>query len=154
MAVADVIVRATLGPGAPIPAYATEGAAGLDLVAAHGARVRAGEVTVVQTGLCIALPPGYEAQVRSRSGLAKLGVVVVNQPGTIDADYRGEVCVMLTMLRWENAFGRWEPMSYGVVQGDRIAQLVIAPVARAELMVVKELPPSVRGTRGFGSTGR
>jgi len=131
----------------PLPEYATPGSAGLDLLAAVAATTTLGpgERALVPTGIAIALPAGYEAQVRPRSGLAaKHGVTIVNSPGTIDSDYRGEVGVVLINLGAE-------PFSFE--RGSRIAQLVVAPVVQAELMEVVELPASVRGDGGFGSTG-
>jgi dUTP pyrophosphatase len=136
-----------LRPDAVVPRYMTEAAAGLDLAAAVDAPVvlAPGDRAAVPTGLAMALPEGYEGQVRPRSGAAlKQGLTVVNAPGTIDSDYRGEVCVLLINL------GR-EPVE--IQSGDRVAQLVVAPVARAELVEVDELPETDRGAGGFGSTG-
>jgi dUTP pyrophosphatase len=139
------------GDLAVLPVYATDGAAGLDLHAAieQEIRLEPGERKAIKTGLAIALPEGYEGQVRPRSGLAsKHGVTVVNAPGTIDADYRGEVQVLLVNL------GR-EP--YIVRCRDRIAQLVIAPVTRVAVEQVESaagLGSTTRGDGGFGSTGR
>jgi dUTP pyrophosphatase len=130
-----------------LPAYATEGAAGMDLVAAVGETVtiEPGGRALVPTGLKIAVPDGYEAQVRPRSGFAwKHGLVVPNSPGTIDADYRGEVAVILMNL------GR-EPVR--IERGTRIAQLVFAPVVRARWSTGAPLPPTARGEGGFGHTG-
>jgi len=135
------------GKGLPLPAYATEGSAGLDLAAAveGDVTVAPGARALVPTGFAIALPAGFEAQVRPRSGLAlKHGITILNGPGTIDADYRGEVAVLLVNLGDA-------PVS--VARGMRIAQLVVAPVSRATLEEVVELPGSARGTGGFGSTG-
>jgi dUTP pyrophosphatase len=143
-------VRIARLPGAedlPLPRYATAGAAGLDLPAAvAGERVFApGERALVPTGFAIELPEGYEAQVRPRSGLAlRCGVVLPNAPGTIDSDYRGELQVIV----W-NAGG--EP--FVLRRGDRIAQLVVAPVARAALVEVASLGETARGAGGFGHTG-
>lgn len=131
----------------PLPRYMSDDASGLDLHAAvEGKLVLApGERALIPTGLFIALEPGYEAQVRPRSGLAlRHGVTVANAPGTIDADYRGEVGVILVNLGRE---------SFEVTRGMRIAQLVVAPVTRVRLELVDELPPSSRGAGGFGSTG-
>jgi len=131
----------------PLPRYMSEHAAGMDLCAACGSDVtiRPGEVALVPCGFSMAVPPGYEAQVRPRSGLAlKHGLTVPNSPGTIDADYRGEVCVVLG-----NA-GR-EP--FVVRRGMRIAQLVVAPVVRAEVVEADELSGTARGAGGFGHTG-
>ncbi len=132
---------------AALPAYATSGAAGLDLAACidDAIVIASGERALVPTGIAIALPVDHEAQVRPRSGLAaKHGVTVLNAPGTIDADYRGEVQVLLVN------HGR-EP--FVVEHGARIAQLVVAPVARCELDEVAELDATERGGGGFGSTG-
>jgi len=133
--------------GIPLPAYATEHSAGLDLCAAVE-----GEVTLhpmerklIPTGIAIALPDGFEAQVRPRSGLAlKNGITVLNTPGTIDADYRGEIQVILINLGKEN---------FNITRGMRIAQMIIAPFTQAELQTVEILPDSKRGAGGFGSTG-
>lgn len=131
----------------PLPAYATSGAAGLDLPAAVAEpfTLAPGQRAAIPTGFRIAVPEGFEAQVRPRSGLALAGVVLPNAPGTIDSDYRGEVKVLL----W-NAGA--EP--FVVRRGDRIAQLVVAPVARVEWREVGELPATARGDGGFGHTGR
>jgi dUTP pyrophosphatase len=142
------VVFKQLRPDAVVPRYMTENAAGMDLAAAiDEARVlAAGERAAVGTGLAMAIAPGYEGQVRPRSGLAaKHGVTVVNAPGTIDADFRGEVMVLLINLGRETV--TIEPR-------ERIAQLVIAPVEQAEISVADELPPTARGACGFGSTGR
>ena len=133
----------------PAPAYETTGAAGMDLRAAIPAGetlvLRPGERTAVPTGFAIALPAGHEAQVRPRSGLAlKQGVTCLNSPGTVDADYRGEVKVILINHGAE-------PVSFE--RGDRIAQLVIAPVTRAVWVDVEDLDQTARGAGGFGSTG-
>lgn len=131
----------------PLPAYASAGASGLDLAAAIEAPLTLlpGARALVPTGFAIALPEGYEGQVRPRSGLAlKNGLTVLNSPGTIDADYRGELGVILVNLGTE-------PVA--LTRGMRIAQLVIAPVARARLAERASLPESVRGTGGFGSSG-
>ncbi|TMA23379.1 MAG: dUTP diphosphatase [Deltaproteobacteria bacterium] len=129
-----------------LPAYATDGAAGLDLRADEPVHLGPGERAMVPTGIAIALPHGYEGQVRPRSGLAfRLGVTCLNSPGTIDADYRGEVAVILI-----NLGARVVDLS----RGERIAQLVVAPVVRAELRETAELPATARGAGGFGHTGR
>jgi len=131
----------------PLPQYHSEHAAGMDLVAAveEDVVLKRGEVHLVPTGIYVAVPPGYEAQVRPRSGLAlKNGVTVVNAPGTIDADYRGEVGVILTNL---------VDRPFTVKRGMRIAQMVIAPVVQAGLIEVDELPSTSRGEGGFGHTG-
>jgi len=135
--------------GLPLPAYQTSEAAGLDLMAAvpdsEPMTLAAGQYALVPTGLAIALPPGHEAQVRPRSGLARNhGVTVLNAPGTVDADYRGEVQVLL--INHGN-----EPFT--ITRGVRIAQLVVGQVARATLREVETLDETVRGAGGFGSTG-
>jgi dUTP pyrophosphatase len=133
-----------------LPTYQSALAAGLDLLAAvpEDAPVilAPGKYALIPTGLAIALPPGYEAQVRPRSGLAaKHGVTVLNAPGTVDADYRGEICVLLI---------NHGDSPFAVRRGERIAQMVIASVARAELVQTPSLPATDRGSGGFGSTGR
>ena len=134
------------GEGLPLPAYATEHAAGMDVVAAEALTLRPGERHAVATGFAIAIPEGYEVQVRPRSGLAlKHGITCLNTPGTIDSDYRGEVKVILANLGGED---------FEIVRGERIAQLVPAQVQRARFAEVRELGSTERGTGGFGSTGR
>jgi dUTP pyrophosphatase len=140
------IRRLPHGVGLPLPAYATAGAAGLDVVAAEDVTLAAGARHAVATGFAIAIPEGYEVQVRPRSGLAlKHGITCLNTPGTIDSDYRGEVKVILANLGSE---------PFAVVRGDRIAQLVPAAVQRADFAEVEELGDTARGGGGFGSTGR
>lgn len=140
-----VRVQVTVSEEGFLPDYATPGSAGMDLRASEDALLQPGEVRAVGTGIRIAVPEGYEAQVRPRSGLAlKHGISIPNAPGTIDSDYRGEVRVILIN------FGN-EP--FLIQRGDRIAQLVVAPVARAEWERVCDLPETVRGEGGFGSTG-
>ncbi len=139
--------RLANGAGLPLPGYATAESAGMDLLAAVTADIALapGTRALVPTGIAIALPAGFEAQVRPRSGLAlRHGVTVLNTPGTIDADYRGEIGVVLANLGTE---------PFVVRRGERVAQLVIAPVARAGWREVSALPPSGRGAGGFGSTG-
>jgi dUTP pyrophosphatase len=136
--------------GLALPAYETVDAAGMDLRAAvedsAPVTLAPGHRAMIPTGLTIALPPGYEAQVRPRSGLAaKHGITCLNSPGTIDADYRGEVKAILINLGQE---------PFVIKRGERIAQMVIAPVTRAEMKVVSELDETKRGAGGFGSTGR
>ena len=134
------------GEGLPLPAYASEGAAGLDVVSAEALTLAPGARAAVATGFAIAIPVGHEVQVRPRSGLAfKHGVTCLNTPGTIDSDYRGEVKVILANLGQE---------PFEIARGDRIAQLVPAPVLRATLEEVTALDDTVRGVGGFGSTGR
>lgn len=131
---------------AVVPSYATPGSAGLDLVAIEDATIDAGRVHRARTGLAFRIPDGYEGQVRPRSGLAaKHGVTVLNAPGTLDSDYRGEVVVLLIN------HGAW-PVR--IMAGERIAQLVICPVTRAELVLVESMGTTERGAGGFGSTGR
>lgn len=150
-----------LVPDAIVPKYAHQGDAGMDLYAAEDATIRHGEAELIHTGIAIALPDGYEAQVRSRSGLAlKNKVFVLNSPGTIDSNYRGEIGVILANFgnMQEIVNERGESFAYGpaefkVHKGDRIAQLVIAPVTKAELVEVAELDETDRGEGGFGSTG-
>jgi len=140
--------RLPSGDGMEPPSYATAASAGLDLMAAIAAPVTLapGERAAIPTGFALALPDGYEAQVRPRSGLAlRHGVTVLNGPGTVDADYRGEVQVILVNLGQE---------SFTVRRGERIAQLVVAPVTRVAWRLVETLPGSGRGAGGFGSTGR
>lgn len=134
------------GEALPLPRYQTEGSAGLDLRADEAVRLSPGQRALVPTGLTLAIPPGFEGQVRPRSGLAlKQGITCVNSPGTIDSDYRGEVGVLLVNL------GNRE---VELARGERIAQLVIAKVERLEWAEVAELPATRRGEGGFGSTGR
>jgi dUTP pyrophosphatase len=134
-------------PGALVPRYMSEGAAGLDLASAaeEAISVAPGARVAVPTGLAFAIPRGFEGQVRPRSGLArKVGVTVVNAPGTIDSDYRGEVQVLLVNLG---------DAPHVIAPGDRVAQLVIAPVVTAELEEVASLDETARGAGGFGHTG-
>ncbi|SFO20842.1 dUTP diphosphatase [Sphingomonas sp. OK281] len=134
------------GKGLPLPGYATEGAAGMDVVSAEALTLAPGERAAVATGFAIAIPAGHEVQVRPRSGLAlKHGVTCLNTPGTIDSDYRGEVKVILANLG---------SAPFAIARGDRIAQLVPAIVLRATLDEVVTLDDTSRGAGGFGSTGR
>lgn len=131
--------------GLTLPAYATDGAAGMDVLAAEEVTLAPGARQGVATGLAVALPPGFEIQVRPRSGLAlKHGITVLNAPGTIDSDYRGEIKVILVNHGAD---------PFKVRRGDRIAQLVLAPVTRASWLRVDELDDTGRGEGGFGSTG-
>lgn len=134
-----------VAPNGEEPTYATDGSWGADLVAAVGVVLPPGQVTKVRTGLHIELPEGFEAQVRPRSGLGSKGITVINSPGTIDEDYKGEICVMLINTTKE---------SYIVEAGDRVAQLVVARACRAQFEFVTELSQTARGDKGFGSTGR
>ena len=141
------VKRLPHGMDLPLPEYATADSAGVDLLAAVGEDVTLapGARALVPTGLAIALPPGYEAQIRPRSGLAlRDGVTVLNSPGTVDADYRGEVGVILANLG---------NSAFTVTRGMRIAQMVVAPVARLGWAETENLPASGRGAGGFGSTG-
>lgn len=136
--------------GLPLPSYQSAQAAGLDLIAAiaeHAPLVLAArQYAMIPTGLVIALPDGFEAQVRPRSGLAaRHGVTVLNSPGTVDADYRGEINVLLVNLGSE---------AFTIRRGERIAQMIVAPVTRVELVRAESLPATTRGSGGFGSTGR
>jgi len=141
-----LLKRLPHGEGLTPPAYATEGAAGMDVVAAEELTLAPGARAAVATGFAIAIPAGYEVQVRPRSGLAlKHGVTCLNTPGTIDSDYRGEVKVILANLGSE---------PFVIARGDRIAQLVPAAVQRATLAEVDNLDDTARGAGGFGSTGR
>lgn len=129
-----------------MPSYASDGAAGMDIVAAEGMTLRPGQRAAIATGIALAIPAGWEVQVRPRSGLAlKHGVTCLNTPGTIDSDYRGEVRVILANLGDEY---------FEIKRGDRIAQLVPAQVQRAILVEVDTLDDTARGSGGFGSTGR
>lgn len=135
------------GEGLPLPQYMSEQAAGADLCAAvhEELTLLPGARALIPTGFAIALPDGYEGQVRPRSGLAmRHGVTCLNSPGTIDADYRGPVCVVLANLGTE---------PFVVRRGDRIAQLIVTPVAQARFDLIEELPQSPRAAAGFGSTG-
>jgi dUTP pyrophosphatase len=144
------IARLPHGADLPLPTYHSALAAGLDLLAAVPAdapmTLAPGARALIPTGIALALPPGFEAQVRPRSGLAaRYGVTVLNTPGTIDADYRGEIQVVLINLGTESVV---------VTRGMRVAQLVVAPVVRAVLRPVSQLGVTLRGSSGFGSTGR
>lgn len=135
------------GEGLPMPTYMTDGSAGCDLYAAvnESITLAAGQRELVPAGFCMALPEGYEAQIRPRSGLAvRHGVTCLNTPGTIDADYRGPVCVLLINLGSE---------PFVISRGDRIAQMIVGPVERADFNVVAELSGTPRADGGFGSTG-
>ena len=144
-AVAVRIRRLAHGEGLALPAYATPGAAGMDVLAAEAVTLAPGARHAVATGFAVAIPPGYEIQVRPRSGLAlKHGVSVPNTPGTIDSDYRGELKVIVINHGRE---------AFAIERGDRIAQLVLAPVTVAAWDEVAELDETARGAGGFGSTG-
>ncbi len=142
------VMRLAHGDGLPLPAYQSAQAAGLDLLAAvpqnSPVTIAPGEWAAIPTGIAVALPPGTEGQIRARSGLAvRHGIAVLNAPGTIDADYRGEIQVLLVNLGRE---------AFAVARGARIAQLVVAPVLRAQVVETKTLDETTRGARGFGST--
>lgn len=140
-----LVKRLPHGEGLDLPAYATDGAAGMDVVSAEDVTIAPAARHAVATGLAVAISPGYEIQVRPRSGLAlKHGITVANAPGTIDSDYRGEVKVIL-INHGSDAFA--------IRRGDRIAQLVLAPVTRAGWLEVEHLEETARGEGGFGSTG-
>lgn len=140
------IMRLAHGGELPLPSYETPGAAGMDIRAAAAQVLKPGERCLMPTGFAIALPVGFEAQVRPRSGLAvKHGVTVLNAPGTIDCDYRGEVRVPLINHGGED---------FVIARGDRIAQLVIAPVTQTQWLEVATLDDTARGSGGFGSSGR
>lgn len=139
------VKRLDHGAGLPMPVYATSGAAGMDVCAAESLTLRAGKRHAVATGFAFAIPDGYEVQVRPRSGLAlKHGITCLNTPGTIDSDYRGEVKVILANLGDED---------FVINTGDRIAQIVVAPVTQGIMIEVDALEDTERGTGGFGSTG-
>lgn len=144
-AVPVLVKRLPHGEGLDLPVYATDGAAGMDVVSAEDVTIAPGARHAVATGLSVAIPAGYEIQVRPRSGLAlKHGVTVPNTPGTIDSDYRGEMKVIMINLGAE---------PFEIRRGDRVAQLVLAPVTRAGWIEVAELDETARGEGGFGSTG-
>lgn len=139
------IKRLNNGAGLPLPAYASAGAAGMDICAAEAITLKPGKRAAVPTGFAFAIPHGYEIQVRPRSGLAlKHGITCLNTPGTIDCDYRGEVKVILANLGDEEVHFE---------RGDRIAQLVVAPAPQAKVTEVDALDDTARGAGGFGSTG-
>ena len=139
------VKRLNNGAGLPLPAYASAGAAGMDICAAEAITLKPGKRAAVPTGFAFAIPHGYEIQVRPRSGLAlKQGITCLNTPGTIDCDYRGEVKVILANLGEEDV---------SFERGDRIAQLVVAAAPQAKVSEVDALDDTVRGAGGFGSTG-
>lgn len=139
------VKRLNHGAGLPLPEYATSGAAGMDICSAESLNLRMGRRHAVATGFAFAIPDGYEVQVRPRSGLAlKNGITCLNTPGTIDSDYRGEVKVILANLGEDD---------FMINKGDRIAQLVVAPVTKAAMVEVESIDDTTRGTGGFGSTG-
>ena len=138
-------VKVLLNPESKVPRYSSEGAAGMDLCTTIDFQLKPGERKLVPTGLRLEIPTGFEGQIRPRSGLAlKYGISMVNSPGTIDSDYRGEIGLILINLGTD---------IFEAEIGDRVGQIVFAPVARAEIIVVNELQESNRGEQGFGSTG-
>jgi dUTP pyrophosphatase len=139
------VKRLNNGAGLALPAYASAGAAGMDICAAESVNLRIGKRAAVATGFAFAVPDGYEVQIRPRSGLAlKNGITCLNTPGTIDSDYRGEVKVILANLGDED---------FQIKTGDRIAQIVVAPITQAAMFEVDSLDQTERGAGGFGSTG-
>ncbi|WP_420607590.1 dUTP diphosphatase [Novosphingopyxis sp.] len=139
------VKRLPNGAGLDLPRHETPGAAGMDICSAESTALRAGARALIATGFAVAIPEGFEIQVRPRSGLAfKHGISVLNTPGTIDSDYRGEVKVLLANLSEED---------FAISKGDRIAQIVVAPVQRGVMVEVEKLSDTERGTGGFGSTG-
>lgn len=139
------VKRLNNGAGLPLPAYASKGAAGMDICAAESLKLRPGARAAVATGFAFAIPDGYEVQIRPRSGLAlKNGITCLNTPGTIDSDYRGEIKVILANLGDEE---------FIIKTGDRIAQIVVAPVMQAAMIEADSLDQTARGKGGFGSTG-
>ncbi len=139
------VKRLNHGAGVPLPSYESNGAAGMDICAAESLNLRIGRRAAIATGLAFAIPVGFEVQIRPRSGLAiKHGISVLNTPGTIDSDYRGEIKIILVNLGEED---------FQINNGDRIAQIVVAPVTQAALTEVDTLDDTARGAGGFGSTG-
>ena len=131
-----------------LPVYKTSGSSGLDLVAyiKNKITINPSKTAIIPTGIAVAIPKNYEIQIRPRSGLAaKKGISVLNTPGTIDSDYRGEIKIILINL---------SKKSFVVKSGDRVAQMILCPVAKGKLQEVKNLPKTVRGKKGFGSTGK
>ena len=131
-----------------LPDYKTSGSSGMDLVAyiKNKITINPGKTAIIPTGIAVAIPKNYEIQIRPRSGLAaKKGITVLNTPGTIDADYRGEIKIILINL---------SKKSFVVKSGDRIAQMILCPIVKGKLKEVKNLPKTVRGKGGFGSTGK
>lgn len=141
----EISIPVVVADGASLPRYQTEGSAGMDLVSTEPVELAPGERKLVGTGIHVAIPAGFEGQVRPRSGLAvRHGISMVNTPGTIDSDYRGEIKVLLINLG---------DSVVKLGQGERVAQLVICPVTRADWLVVESLDDTERGGGGFGSTG-
>lgn len=130
----------------PLPQYSTSGSSGLDIRSALDTVILAGEIKLISTNLSVEIPQGFEIQVRPRSGLAaKHGICILNSPGTIDSDYRGEIKIIMMNLGGED---------FKISQGDRIAQLIVSKVYKAELVIAEELEESIRGNGGFGHTGK
>lgn len=140
---------------AVIPKYATNGSSGFDLVALEDVSIAPGETKLVKTGLAVDVGPGYELQVRPRSGLSlKTPLRVANAPGTVDADYRGEVCIIMTNIATASSPSDAWTKGYKVTKGERVAQGVVCPVVQADIEVVDYLDETDRGSGGFGSTGK
>ncbi len=142
------VKRLSEGNHLPLPAYASEGSSGLDIRAAveEPVRLNPGEIKLIPTGLAMSIPPGFEAQIRPRSGLAlRHGIGMVNSPGTIDSDYRGEIAIILI---------NWGKTAYVIRNGDRIAQMVISRTYHAEIIVAEKLDGTERGAGGFGHSGK
>ena len=143
--VEEVLVK-KLNPKAKIPEYQSSGASGFDIVSLEPACIRPGRTVIFSTGLAFKVPKGFELQIRSRSGLASKGIIVMNQPGTLDSDYVGELRVL---IHYASTVGQ-----FNISIGDRIAQAILCPVYQADFVEVNELPITARGDRGLGSTGR
>jgi dUTP pyrophosphatase len=142
-----------LHPDAVVPKYATEGSAGFDLVALENVIIYQGETLLIKTGLSVEIPMGYELQIRPRSGTSlKTPLRVANSPGTVDSDYRGEICVIMTNT--DPLVPGYATERFFILKGERIAQGVICPIVQAEFEVVEELSSTDRGAGGFGSTGK
>lgn len=140
----EIEVKVELVEGGFLPRYMSEGASGMDLASRIDFSLPPGEIKLIPTGIKVSLPPGFELQIRPRSGLSLKGVGIGNSPGTVDSDYRGEIKVIL--INWGKEILRFK-------KGDRIAQAIVSPVYRAKLKVVKKLDPTPRGEEGFGHTG-
>lgn len=146
IAAADIQLKFRLDPGAVLPKYETAGSSGMDVRSNEDCTIDAGQWKAVSTGLFPEIPNGYEIQVRSRSGLAaKNGIFVLNSPGTVDSDYRGEIKIILANM---------SQVPFAISKGDRIAQLVLSPVVKAEVKEVDIISETQRGAGGFGSTGK
>lgn len=145
-----------LHPDAVIPKYATEGAAGFDLVAIEDVKIPNGQTKLVKTGLSVSIPRGFELQVRPRSGTSlNTSLRIANAPGTVDSDYRGEICIIMNNIEEKGSTFNGVSASYVLIRkGERVAQGVICPVFQAEFDEVEELDSTARGAGGFGSTGK